>query len=208
MIQTHQINSNQTTREETAKFSQSKCWTSGFHSRLQAWLGFGSSGLQFDLLFVAFVCGCCQGPCVFRLVGIFRLAPAAQHALWHWVGRNWGDLRLDLWMLAVLQLECCAAHISVGLMIPPGFHGTSMDVAGKWGCNWRHLAIFSCQSNSLSLLIRCIPPSAGSHHCITAKWYRQAPLPSMNRTLNGGISSNPGLGPRKDRRKEGWHQSV
>lgn len=34
-------------------------------------------------------------------------------------------------MLAVLQLECCAAHISVGLMIPPGFHGTSMDVAGK-----------------------------------------------------------------------------
>ena len=35
------------------------------------------------------------------------------------------------WMLAVLQLECCAAHISVGLMIPPGFHGTSMDVAGK-----------------------------------------------------------------------------
>lgn len=106
-------------------------------------------------------------------------------------------------MLAVLQLECCAAHISVGLMIPPGFHGTSMDVAGKMRLQLETFGHFFL-SIQLSESAHSMHPTISRQSPLHYSQVIQAgPTRSINRTLNGGISSNPGLGPRKDRRKEG-----
>lgn len=109
----------------------------------------------------------------------------------------------DLWMLAFLQVGCSAAHISFGLMIPPGFHGTNM-VAGKIRRlqleTFGHFFLSIQLSESAHSMRPTISLQSPLHYSQVIK---AAPLRSMNRTLNGGISSNPGLGPRTDRRKEG-----